>query len=224
MFKVPEGYALEQAKISAENNYIIQANDYVLLEVFTNDGERIIDPDLELTKDIPNQNQNQKETIQYLVDTKGIAKFPMIGVIHLEGLTIREAEEILQKEYEKFYNKPFINLKFVNKRVTVLGAPGGMVVPLVDENVRLLEVLAMAKGIDNNARAHNIRVLRNDEIFLIDLSTIEGYKTSNIIMQPGDVVYIEPIRRPFSEALRDYSGILTVLTSLTTLIVVITAL
>ena len=43
-------------------------------------------------------------------------------------------------------------------------------------------------------------------------------------MQPGDVVYIEPIRRPFSEALRDYAGILTVVTSLTTLIVVITAL
>ena len=224
MFKIPEGYALDHAKIEAESNYIIQRNDYLKLDVYTNNGERIIDPDLELTKDITNQNTNQQEEAQYLVDTKGIVKLPMVGEIHLEGLTIRDAETILQKEYTKFYTNPFVRLRYINKRVIVLGSPGGLVIPLADENMRLVEVVAMAKGVDNNARANNIRVLRNEQVFLCDLSNVESYKTSNIIMQPGDVVYIEPIRRPFSEALRDYAGILTVVTSLTTLIVVITAL
>ncbi len=223
MFKIPEGYALDKATLQAEQNYIIQKNDYLELDVYTNKGERIIDPDLELMKDMQNQNQNTTKKIQYLVDSKGIVKLPMVDAIHLEGLTIRDAETLLQKEYSKFYTDPFVNLIFVNKRVIVLGAPGGLVVPLIDENVRLTEVLAMAKGIDNNAKAQNIRVLRGEEIFLIDFSTIEGYKTSNLIMQPGDIVYVEPIRRPFSEALRDYSGVLSVVASLTTLIVVITS-
>ncbi len=224
MFKIPEGYALDKATQQAEQNYTIQPNDYLDLSVYTNHGERIIDPDLELIKDIPNQSGNVREEVQYLVDTKGVAKLPMIGTIHLEGLTIRDAETLLQKEYSKFYTDPFVNLTYNNKRVIVLGAPGGLVIPLIDENVRLLEVLALAQGISNDAKAQNIRVLRGEEVYLVDFSTIDGYKTSNLIMQPGDVVYIEPIRRPFSEALKDYSGLLSVLATLTTLIVVITSI
>ena len=224
MFKVPESYALTNATQQAEQNYVIQPNDYLDLKVYTNNGERIIDPDLELLKDIPNQANNLREEVQYLVDIKGVAKLPMIGPMHLEGLTIRNAETLLQKEYAKFYTDPFVNLTYNNKRVIVLGAPGGLVIPLVNENVRLLEILALANGVSNDAKAQNIRVLRGEEVFLIDLSTIDGYKTSNLIMQPGDVVYVEPIRRPFSEALRDYSGILSVAATLTTLIVVITSL
>ncbi len=223
MFKVPEGYALAKATQQAEQNYIIQKNDYLDLSVYTNSGERIIDPDLELIKDIPNQSRNFREELQYLVDIQGIAKLPMVGPIHLEGLTIRDAETLLQKEFAKFYTDPYVVLTYKNKRVIVLGAPGGLLVPLVDENVRLLEVLALSKAIDNYANAQNIRVLRGEEVFLFDLSTIEGYKSSNLIMKPGDVVYVEPIRRPVSEALRDYSGILSILATLTTLIVVITS-
>ncbi len=224
MFKVPQGYELTKATQQAEQNYSIQKNDYLDLKVFTNNGERIIDPDLELIKDIPNQNAAIKEEIHYLVDKNGNVKIPMVGVIHLEGLTIRDAEALLQKEYSKFYTDPFVNLSYQNKRVIVLGAPGGLVIPLMDENVRLVEVLALAKGVNNDAKAQNIRVLRGEDVFLIDFSTVDGYKTSNLIMQPGDIVYVEPIRRPFSEALRDYSGILSILATLTTLIVVITSI
>lgn len=224
MFKVPEGYALDQATQQAEQNYVIQKNDYLDLKVYTNNGERIIDPDLELIKDIQNQNPNLKDEIHYLVDTKGNVKLPMVGVMHLEGLTIRNAEALLQKEYAKFYTDPFVNLTYKNKRVIVLGAPGGLVIPLVDDNVRLVEVLALAKGISNDAKAQNIRVLRAEQVYLVDFSTVQGFQTSNLIMQPGDVVYVEPIRRPFSEALGDYSGALSILATLTTLIVVITSI
>jgi len=40
-------------------------------------------------------------------------------------------------------------------------------------------------------------------------------------VEPGDVIYVEPVRRPFSEALRDYSGALSLLISLTTLVIVL---
>ena len=88
----------------------------------------------------------------------------------------------------------------------------------------LVEVIALAKGIDNNAKSGNLRVLRNDDVFLIDLSTIDGFKKGNMIMEPGDVVYIEPIRRPFSEGLRDYAPAFAIITSLATLIIVIVTL
>ena len=209
---------------SAEKNYVIQPNDFLSLQVYTNEGERLIDPDFLLRKEMMTQAgavANAVEEIKYLVTQDGLAKFPMIGAVKLDGLTLRQAEELLQKEYEKYYQKPFVVLKYQNKRVVVLGAPGGQVIPLANDNMTLLEVLALAKGVDNTAKANNIRVIRGDQVMIADLTTFEGYKQNNIIMVPGDVVYVEPIRRPFLEGIRDYGPVITILTSLTTLIIVI---
>ena len=221
MFSVPEGQELKQQVTAVEKNYIVQRNDYLELDVYTNKGERIIDPDLELTKDLPNQSIETKPRPTYLVDIRGVVKFPMVGEVKLEGRTIREAEAMLQQLYAEYYRDAFVVLQYVNKRVIVLGAPGGQVIPLMNENLTLVEVLALAKGVDNNARAQNIRVLRGKDVYVCDLSTFDGYLKNNIGIEPGDVVYVEPIRRPVSEGLRDYGVIISLAASLTTMIVVI---
>jgi len=224
MFKTPDSQAMGQLAAEAERNYLIQKNDFLKVSVYTNAGERIIDPDLKLMKDMPAQNTMLRPDPDFLVNVNGLAKFPMIGEQKVEGLTIREAEGLLQKEYSKFYTDPFVRLQYTNKRIVVLGAPGGKVVPLVNENVSLVEILALAEGIDNNAKAHNIRVMRGDQVFVADFSTISGYQKTNMIMQHGDIVYVEPIRRPVSEAARDYGPLLSLGVSITTLIIVLVGL
>lgn len=204
----------------AEGNYVIQKNDLLQLSVFTNKGEKIIDPNQETTKETAT-TQNVTATINYLVDVNGVVKFPQINEIKLEGLTIRQAEQILEKEYNRPYVETFVILKFVNKRVVVLGAPGGQVIPLENENTRLTEVLALSKGVGNDAKAQNIRILRGDQVMIADLSTFKGYLDNNMIMQPGDIIYVEPIRKPFLEGLREYGPVISIITSLGTLIYVI---
>ena len=221
MFKVPDGYAVKQQAKIVEKNYVIQINDYLELEVYTNKGERIIDPNFEFSKELGNQNITTELVPRYLVDVNGLTKFPMIGEFKLQGLSIRQAEELLQKAYSTYYKETFVILKFLNKRVIILGAQGGQVIPLENENVHLVEVLALAKGISNDAKAHNIRVLRGEDVFVADLSTIDGYLKHNIAIEPGDIVYVEPIRKPVVEATRDYAIVISMVTSLTTLILVI---
>lgn len=223
MFKLPEGYQTDKITkeaLTVEKNYIIQQNDHLKLDVYSNKGEKLIDPNPELSSLANNQSVIAKERPTYLVDLQGIVKFPMIGEIKLEGLTLRQAEEIIQKEYQNYFKEPFALLTYSNKRVIILGAPGGQVIPLVNQNITLVEVLGMATGLDNLAKAQNIRVLRKEKVFLIDMSTIEGYKNGNMLIEPGDVVYIEPVRRPLSEALKDYIGILSLAVSIYTLIIV----
>lgn len=203
----------------AENNYVIQKNDLLSLKVYTNQGETLIDPNLESFKE--EREQLTQSTPTYLVDVNGAVKFPLIDEFKVEGLSIRQAEGLLQKAYGKYYQEPFVVLSFNNKRVVVLGAPGGQVIPLTNENTRLTEVLALAKGITAEARANNIRVIRKDKVFIADLSNFEGYQTHDMVMQPGDIIYIEPVRRPFIEGLRDYSPLITIVTSLATLIFII---
>lgn len=218
-------FQVDEAKASfpvseGPGNYIIQKNDLLTLEVFTNHGEKIIDPNRESFKDA-NVAATASSSIRYVVKADGTADFPLIRPVDIEGLTLEQAEEVLEEAYEKFYEGAYIVLKFENKRVIVLGAPGGQVIPLEHENMRLTEVLALAKGVTQDGRGHNIRVIRQDQVMIADLSSFEGYQKSNFVMAPGDIVYVEPIRRPFIEGLRDYSPLITIATSLATLIFII---
>lgn len=226
MFRPADSKTLAGEVTTAEANYLIQPGDLITAQVYTNDGERLIDPDFHLMRESPSQNNANTATPDkpYLVSENGTVKLPMVGEINIAGLAIREAEEVLQREYSEFYEKPFVAVEFQNKRVVILGAPGGKVIPLSNNHVTLAEILALAEGIDNNARATNIRILRGDEMIMVDFSTFEGYKKGNIVMRPGDVVYVEPIRRPFAEGIRDYAPLVTILASITTLIVVLLGL
>lgn len=221
MFRTPEGF--QSAKIEATKaiqDYLIQKNDLLNIEVFTNNGERLIDPNPQLT-DNASRSNGQNEKINYLVNTEGKVKLPLVGEMAFEGLTLREAELASQEEYSKYFKEPYVVISFVNKRAVLLGSAGGEVIPLSNQNVHLTEVLALGKGIDNNAKSHNIRVLRGDEVFIVDLSTIEGYRKGDMLIQPGDIIYIEPVRRPASEALNDYGRFISLVVSLASLIVVI---
>lgn len=204
-----------------QGNYHIQINDVLEIDIFNKGGEILIDPENEL---IQNQytNQNRRPEINFLVDHRGIVKLPMIGEVELAGLTLRDAEEILEEKYTRFYDKLFIQVRFLNKRVFVLGASGGQVVPVLYDNTSLAEIIAHAGGVDNNAKAHNIRLVRGKHVWVADLSTMNHYNLTNIIVQPNDIIYIEPIRKPFVESFRDYSpifGIVANIISITALII-----
>ncbi|MBS1950974.1 MAG: hypothetical protein OJF59_000047 [Cytophagales bacterium] len=223
MFKPTEGNPVEVFERQAQatqKDYIIQKNDLLKLAVYSNKGERFIDPNPDLSntgKAAPSANASN-EVISYLVDQSGIVKLPLIGELKLEGLTLRQAEEIAQKEYSKYFTDSFVQFTFVNKRVIVLGAPGGHVIPLTNQSMTVAEVLALSKGVANDARADKIKLIRNNHVYSIDFSTIQGFQQGNLIVEAGDIVYVEPIRRPFSEGLRDNYFIGSLLLSLISLI------
>lgn len=227
MLRTPEDFKsapISKEILQAERNYVIQKNDFLHVEVYTNKGERIIDPNPELSRTPSNAVNQARPPVNYLVDLNGIVKFPVVGEMKMEALTLRQAESILQVEYEKYFKECFVVLTFQNKRVVVLGAVGGMVIPLANQNVTLAEILALSKGLPNDSKAQNIRIVRNEKVFQVDLSTIEGFQAGNMIVEPGDIIYVEPIRKPVAEGLRDYAGLFSLFISVLSLIIVIRSL
>ena len=228
MFKIDEEEDLSflSSEITvAEKNYYIQPNDLLEIRVYTNKGERIIDPNYELRQSQGNMNQQERDRPEFLVLDSGQVKLPMIGYVNLEGMTIDAAETYLEKEYEVYYKDPFVRVRYMNKRVIVLGAPGGQVIPLENESISLIEIVAMAGGIDEGGKAGKIRLIRGDlhqpEVFLVDLSTVKGMRMSMLDIRPGDILYIEPTRKIVTEALRDVAVIFSFITSILTLILLI---
>lgn len=222
MFKYEENYPFEiidEQVRYAEQNYIILPNDYLKLDVYTNKGERIIDPDLELTRELRgNQNNVGKEDPEYLILPDSTVKLPMVGYVKIGGMTIEEASRFLEAEYTEYYNDPYVVLQYTNKRVVVLGATGGQIIPLENENMSVVEIVALAGGIDKNTHAENIRLIRKEDVFLIDLSTLDGYYETNMNVESGDIIYIEPIPRVISQSAQEVSLIVSTITAFTTLI------
>lgn len=220
LFQTDEFTEISNELNTTSKNKEIAIGDYLEFEVFTKYGEKIVDPDFELAATNPN-SEELKPKLKYLVRNDGNVKLPMIGDVFLRDMTLNEAEDFLETKFEKFYNDSFVKLNFINKRVIILGSPGGQVIPLENENMELVEVIALAQGIDNLGKGHNIRVLRDDQVFLADLTTIDGFKKGNVTIEAGDIIYIEPVRRPFSEFLGDNAQIFTILISILTLSIVL---
>lgn len=77
-------------------------------------------------------------------------------------------------------------------------------------------------------RADNIRIIRGNlkypQIEQIDLTTIAGMRRANLQVEPNDIIYIDPIRRPLLENLTDSAPILGFAASITSLVITITYL
>ncbi len=261
---VPQGLALEAKRV--EGNYVIRPNDYLVVRVFTNKGERITDPNDNFPA-VPNANnptvggqqtytfgqaiagqstgqtqqpvggqqpgssnqqQNQQQGLKnqsYLVQENGYANLPMVGLVKLDGYKLYQADSLLAIAYNQYYEDCFVITRTINRRVLLLGALGGFVVPLENEHVSLIEVMARHGGASNNAKVNNIRLIRGDlqnpEVQLIDLSTIEGMRRTNLILQPNDIIYVQPVRKTFFESFGDLSPIFGFITSIATLVLLI---
>ncbi len=221
--------SLQQELDLAHRNYTVSPFDYITFNVFTNGGERIIDPDFELAKEVNPNLMNRASERQYIVRPDGTADFPMIGNINVQGLKLHHLDSLLKIKYNVFYQNCYVISRIVNKRVVVLGALGGQVIPLQNENMSLIEAIAVASSSGSASstrfKAQNIRLIRGDlknpEVYLIDLSTIEGMKKSQLQLRPDDIIYIEPVIRVFNESVRDAAPIIGLVTNLITLLLVI---
>ena len=215
------------AKLTAEaraleTNYTIQPNDLLNVKVYTKNGEMIIDPEYELTKGINNNNRNDGPDPEYLVRLDGSIFLPMVGDVSLTGYTIHEANLKLIELYSEYFVDPYVIANYTNKRITVLGAPGGQIIPLENENLTIAEVIAMSGGLEDNGNASAMKLIRGDEVFLIDFSTVEGYYASNQIVKAGDIIYIEPINRIVADNAGTIALILSMITTTVTLLVLVT--
>lgn len=224
MFKVPKDYQYANEQTIGNIEYRITPNDIIGFSVYTNDGFKLIDLTTSATSiSAPMSNMNggnNANQTQFLVEPDGQVKLPIIGKVKISGMTVREAEKYLETQYATFYNKPFVMLRVTNRRVMVFSGTGGQggVVTLDNENTHLIEALALAGGITNTGKAYKIKLirgdLRNPKVMLIDLSTIEGLKQSNLMLQANDIIYVEPVPRASQEVLQQLTPIIGVITSL----------
>ena len=225
MFQTDESILKQDSSLFefSEDNYILQINDWLQMDVYTNNGELLVDPNKDLQRSLGGGVQNsQVSTVgqkqQYLVLESGEVRFPMIGNIKVDKRSIIDVENELQKLYAEFYIEPYVRIKPLNKRVVLFSGKGGQVIPLANENMNLLEILALGGEISTGSNAKNVKIIRgnlkNPEVLKIDLSTVEGLQQYNLKIQPNDIIYVQAKRNVVTEVLKDIAPIISLTSSI----------
>ena len=214
----------------AQEQYTIQKGDLLSLQIFSREGFDLIDV-------LPNETGGGMSggqqggggmgllQIIYLVEQDGYVELPLFGRTYALGLTENELEDLIEQKCASIFNEPFAVLQVKNRRAFVFSGSSAGIVSLNPGPTTLVEVIAKYGGIANDLKAYNIKVLRGDlknpEIIEVDLSTMEGLKNADLIIQTNDVIYIEQRLRVTNSILREISPILSLVGTITTVVVLV---
>jgi polysaccharide export outer membrane protein len=213
MFQTEKEYPYAQdTSAIRDRKFVIGPGDRIEFYLFSNDGFKLVD----ITGSSIQGGESAR--INYLVEEDSTIRLPIVGKIAVAGLTIAEAEKMLESIFTKYYRDPYILLKIVNRYAIVFQGDGGdgHLVSLQNDNTTLLEALALGGGIPDLGKAYEIKIIRGDhrnpQVFHVDLSTLEGLKQSPIRVQSNDIIYVESVpnyRNRFLSQLSPIVGILS---------------
>lgn len=146
------------------------------------------------------------------IDGSGEVKVPLLGNLKLAGLTIRDAEDYIQKLYvkDRILRSPSVSIHILDyavREVTVLGevrSPGKLSFPAEVNSLDIVDVIAKAGGFTNLAKADKVRVTRKGENdqeinFIVNVESIyKGRGSKNDASQrvpiyPGDIIFVPQI-------------------------------
>ena len=136
---------------------------------------------------------------QHLVDNQGNINFPVLGEIHVGGLTKLEIENLIIDKLKVYLKEaPLVTVRIVNYRISVLGevnGPGSFVVS--NEKIYLLEALAMAGDLTIYGMRDNVKLIRTgqdnkQEIITLDLNKAETVLSPYYQLQQNDIIYVTP--------------------------------
>lgn len=166
--------------VSAPAGYVLGSNDQVAVEVFGEDDLRTIGR----------------------LNGEGNISLPLLGSIHLAGLTLAQAASRLTELYAKDYLvNPRVNVTlagYAKRRFTILGQvnrPGSYEMPDGSpQGIDILEAIAMAGGYTRIAAPERVSIRRRseggDQLLKVDAKRLAHKGGGTMQVKPGDTVTV----------------------------------
>lgn len=136
----------------------------------------------------------------YTVDPQGNINYPIIGAIHVGGMSRHQVAETVQQHLvsRNLLKDPVVTVEFLNATVSVLGdvaSPGEYAID--KDNMTILQALSKAGDLNITGMRQNVLVVREengqDRAYRLDLTSTNSLMQSPAYyMQQNDVVYVEP--------------------------------
>lgn len=135
----------------------------------------------------------------YVVDNEGNIDFPVLGVLHVAGMTRWELADMIKDKLVKegYLSDAVVTVEFMNFKVSVLGevtSPGTFTIE--GDKVTVLQAISLARDLTIFGRRDNVSVIREKDgqrtIYEINLTDVDLFKSPAYYLQQNDIVYVQP--------------------------------
>ena len=149
--------------------------------------------------EIASTSTGYQRLLGYSVDNNGNLDFPILGNIHVAGLTRWQLQELIQKKIIEagIILDPIVTVEFMNFKISVMGevtSPGTYTV--TGDKITLFGALSLARDLTIYGRRDNVTVIREQNgkrsIYKVDLRDSEIFNSPAYYLQQNDVVYVYP--------------------------------
>lgn len=162
----------------------------------------------------------------YWVDPEGNIDFPVLGKLHVEGMTTTMLKDTLTALISQSVKDPIINVGYLNYSVTILGEvknPGRFSVG--KQGMTIFEALGLAGDLTIYGKRSNVLVSREEDgkmqFARLNLNDQSIFASPYYHIRQNDVIYVEPnnARAISSQNISLYLSMITTLGSMATVIV-----
>ncbi len=172
------------------------------------------------------------ETIRQTISPDGFIKIPYLGLISLNGMTVREADSFLRKKMGGIYpvdgDSPTSDIKLTlgNIRTIQVNVLGEVVNPgtyFVSSLSNIYNALYLAGGVSEVGSLREISLVRNNKtVATVDLYDfiLNGRTADDIMLQDGDVITVPTyknmidiagkVKRPMCYEMKDGENVATI--------------
>ncbi len=178
--------------------------------------------------------QNDLSSVyNYLVDNSGDIYFPVVGKIHLGGLSKNEAEKLLKSKIAPFMSEKedfLVHVRMINYKYSVIGGvnkPGMFTTQ--NEKVNIIEAIAQAGDLTLYGERDKVFLIRENsegekEFHQLNLNDANIISSPFYYLQQNDIIYVEPNKAQarssyFSTSTGMWFSLTSALMSVTTFII-----
>ncbi len=136
----------------------------------------------------------------YTVDSKGDIDFPVLGALHVQGMTREDVAVYIKKELQShdLIKDPVVTVEFMNLSIDVMGEVNNPGRYNIDkDHLTILDALSLAGDLTIYGKREKVLVLRNENgtqrVYGVNLCSADHLYSSPVYyLQQNDVVYVEP--------------------------------
>lgn len=185
----------------------IKPKDRLVIVVFSStDGEAVapfnmLAPSEPRTENGRMRADGYRRLLRYQVDNDGNIEYPVLGTVHVAGLTIDSINSYIRRLIAPYLQPEadcLVKTLIENYEVTVIGEVQNPNTFTLDRpEVNVLEALAMAGDMTIYGKRDNVKILRElpdgtYEVHELDMRDANILNSPYYYLQQRDIVYVEP--------------------------------
>lgn len=193
--------ALSEA-VAQAGDFNIKPGDLLQITVAATTNQDVVAPfnKIQYVSSGVSTNIGDRQVVYYLVDDNGNIDFPVLGKLHISGMTKASLEKyIASMIYPKYITEmPIVECRIENFRIFCLGEFNHKgTIEATNGRLNMIEAIALAGDLTLQGRRDNILLIRTDAsgqrtVKRININDANFISSPDFNLQQNDILYVEP--------------------------------